>query len=38
MSRNLLHTARHHKVADEDLHGFAVLVQRRHPHLDQPLV
>src|SRR5713101_7977475 len=38
MSRNLLHTARHNEVADEDLHGFAVLVQRRRPHLDQPLV
>src|SRR5712664_3843566 len=37
MSRTLLHAAPHDKVADEDQHRFAVLVQRR-PHLDQPLV
>src|SRR6266851_6931336 len=38
MSRTLLHAARHYEGADEALHGFAVLVQRRRPHLDQPLV
>src|SRR6266403_336344 len=37
MSRTLLHAVPHDKVADEDQHRFAVLVQRR-PHLDQPLV
>src|SRR6266478_9004855 len=35
---DLLSTAQHYEVADEGLYGFAVLVQRRHPHLDQPLV
>src|SRR5712691_6127853 len=35
---DLLSTAQHYEVADEDQHGFAVLVQRRRPHLDQPLV
>jgi len=35
MSRTLLHAVPHDKVADEDQHRFAVLVQRR-PHLDQP--
>src|SRR3989475_11702181 len=29
---------RESQVADEDLHGFAVLVQRRRSHLDPPLV
>src|SRR6266568_1937191 len=38
MSRTLLHAAPHDKVADEDQYGFAVLVQRRRPHRDQPLV
>ena len=38
MSRTLLHAAPHDKVADEDLHGFAVLVQRRRSNLHQPLV
>jgi len=38
MSHTLLHTARYHEVADENLHGFAVLVQRRRSHLEQPLV
>ena len=28
MSRTLLHAAPHDKVADEDLHGFTVLVPR----------
>src|SRR5258706_7552936 len=37
MTRTLLHAVPHDKVADEDQHRFAVLVQRR-PHLDQPLV
>src|SRR5262245_11015059 len=38
MSRTLRHAARHHEVGDEDLHGFTVLIERRRPHLEQPLV
>src|SRR5712691_13318565 len=38
MSLHLRHAAPHDKVADEDLHGFAVLVQCRRPHLKQPVV
>src|ERR1700738_1858913 len=30
--------ARDDQIGDEDLHGLAVLVQGRRPHLDQPLV
>src|SRR5215813_5352584 len=37
-SRPLRHTAAHDQAADEDLHGVAVLVQRRRPYLEQPLV
>ena len=38
MSCTLLHTARYHEIADEDLHGFAVLIQRRRSHREQSLV
>jgi len=30
-------TAWHDQIGDENLHGVTVLVQRRGPHLDQPL-
>src|SRR5882762_4172883 len=36
--RPLSGTARHHEIADGDLHGLAVLVQRRRAQLDQALV
>src|SRR6266446_5073411 len=38
LSCTLWHTARYHEGADEDLHGVAVLIQRRRSHLEQPLV
>ena len=36
-SRTLGHAARHHKGGNEDLHGFLMLVERRHLHLQEPL-
>ena len=33
-----LAAARDDQIGDENLHGLAVLVQGRRPHLDQPLI